>query len=996
MKLGLAPVVVAVLVSVGSASAAGAQIIPGLPGRTPMRPRPPQPVRRDTLKDTTRVQWPTPDSVAAALMAKPDYVVTRYQGDTAFFNNQRRALDLLAAGKQRAIVDRDSQVVVSDSGIYYSQATGAVTTGGHYVFSSPGTGQADIVGHGRGDYNLAERSILVTGAHFPVNTGEMWFMDVGRAKVVADSVDRKKYTMYAGRGTLTSCPDSIPDYHFEYREAKRTGENTIIARPAVLYIRDIPVMWLPFLFSDTRSGRHSGILSPQFGFGDIVRNSRPYRRNVDHVGYYWALSDYMDIATWLDWRSSAGATEGDPGWARYNVDWQYKWINRFLAGRIGVGYTQQGNGPTNLAVSWGHQQDFSHDAHLNTSINYVTSTTLQRQNTFNPYTAIATIASQVSYQNKYGPASVSIGATRKQYPGRQQVDQTLPTLSLTTTPITLGDWFNWTPSLSYSRSDVFDMDQPGVGAFVFRENPETGARDSVPAKGRGSSQSSLSFDTPLQVFGHDIKNSFRINSQRNNFPQQVAIYDIQTGLVNETRTFAATYRTDVDWTPDFTLPPIARNKFNLTPSISLQNVDPGPFWVASERTNGKYVHQSKRLTYGLSASPTIFGLFRGFGPFSRFRHSLTPSISYVYAPASNVDNDYLLALGRTRKGYLGNLRQNAISFGLNQNIEAKVKPKNDTSGTEKGDILRVLSINMTPIGWDFERAHKATANESGVHSRYAGITTETWGYTLSSDLLPGFDFSSQYSLFQGNPLSDTAKFSPVLTSISASFNIGSGQNPLSVLTRLFGKAQPEAQASPTPGTDQVRPRSDDTLAAVVAAQPVAGMMNGGDRFIIPPTQGWRAQFQFSRSSPRQPVGTNVVDYDPRQRCATVANGDSRVFEACLAQLLAQPTTDTPIETPTAGGQLYRIPPTTSINSNIAFNLTPKWAATWQTTYDFEHHQFASQIVSLQRELHDWRAIFGFTQSPNGNFAFRFTIALTAEPDLKFDYNRSTIRSGGSF
>ena len=95
----------------------------------------------------------------------------------------------------------------------------------------------------------------------------------------------------------------------------------------------------------------------------------------------------------------------------------------------------------------------------------------------------------------------------------------------------------------------------------------------------------------------------------------------------------------------------------------------------------------------------------------------------------------------------------------------------------------------------------------------------------------------------------------------------------------------------------------------------------------------------------------------------------------------------------AGARAYNIPPTTSINSDIGFNLTPKWAAHWTTTYDVEHHQFASHIVQLQRELHDWRAIFGFTQSPNGNFSFNFTIALKAEPDIKFDYNRNTVRSG---
>ena len=54
------------------------------------------------------------------------------------------------------------------------------------------------------------------------------------------------------------------------------------------------------------------------------------------------------------------------------------------------------------------------------------------------------------------------------------------------------------------------------------------------------------------------------------------------------------------------------------------------------------------------------------------------------------------------------------------------------------------------------------------------------------------------------------------------------------------------------------------------------------------------------------------------------------------------------------------------------------------------------MVTLQRDLHDWRAVFAFTQSPNGNFAFNFFIALKAEPDLKFDYNKATVRSGTGF
>ena len=79
----------------------------------------------------------------------------------------------------------------------------------------------------------------------------------------------------------------------------------------------------------------------------------------------------------------------------------------------------------------------------------------------------------------------------------------------------------------------------------------------------------------------------------------------------------------------------------------------------------------------------------------------------------------------------------------------------------------------------------------------------------------------------------------------------------------------------------------------------------------------------------------------------------------------------------------------------SFNLTPKWAAQWSTTYDAVRSQFAAQTVSLQRELHDWRAIFNFTQAPNGNFAFSFFIALKAQPDLKFNFDQQTYRRTGT-
>jgi hypothetical protein len=398
----------------------------------------------------------------------------------------------------------------------------------------------------------------------------------------------------------------------------------------------------------------------------------------------------------------------------------------------------------------------------------------------------------------------------------------------------------------------------------------------------------------------------------------------------------------------------------------------------------------------------LFGFFPGFGPFSRIRHAVTPSLTFNWAPSGDVSDEYLIAIGRTRHGYLGNLEQRAITFGLNQNFEAKARSKSDTN-PDAGEKIDLLSINSTPLTYDFVRASEFARTHG--HRGMAGLTTETWGYSLRSALLPGFDFSSNYSLFAGSTLSDTAKFKPFLTSIAASFSVSREQNPFVILSRLFGKAVPEAQLSGT-GTNQVRAGSDSAQERAIASQPVAGSVRAGDRFLIPSAQGWRAAFSFTRSSPRPPTcdnepsgcgsANNVIDFDPRLRCQQTFGTNPLLVDACIAQTQSQPSSETPVTSLTAGGPLYRIPATTALNSDISFNLTEKWSTKWTTTYDFERREFASQNVQLQRDLHDWRAIFGFTQSANGNFSFNFTIALKAEPDLKFDYNRTTMRSGVPF
>ena len=86
-------------------------------------------------------------------------------------------------------------------------------------------------------------------------------------------------------------------------------------------------------------------------------------------------------------------------------------------------------------------------------------------------------------------------------------------------------------------------------------------------------------------------------------------------------------------------------------------------------------------------------------------------MSFAYAPSSDVSDAFLLATGRTRAGYLGGLRSETMQFQFNQTLEAKLRSKSDTS-PEAGDKIRLLTINASPVDYDFVVAARTHERES--------------------------------------------------------------------------------------------------------------------------------------------------------------------------------------------------------------------------------------------------------------------------------------------
>jgi lipopolysaccharide transport LptD-like protein len=959
----------------------GAQILGVTPARRDtVRARPDTSRRDSTAADSAAadssktkelIKWNPTDSVMQALMARPGYTATRYQGDQVIFDARTRTLEI----RGRAGVGREQTVLVGDSILYNDSTKIMIARGDTVVLRDPSRQTADVVARGRIIYNVALRRGCVTNISTSIESGQQWFVAGADACFVSDTARGPETAFYARNASITTCDDSIPDYHFQAKEVKMVSKNIMVARPAVLYIGEVPVMWLPFIFQDMRSGRRSGVLPPRFGLSEIFRNSPTYRRHVDNLGYYFAISDYMDAQIALDWRSGARASDGDPGYVRLNGEWQYRWLDRFLTGRLSLFHHAQRDGSSNTGVTWNHNQAFSQYTNLSANINYVTNTFIQRTTTFNPAQVLATISSQANYQTKIGPASIGLGGTRTQYPGRNEVRQSFPSLSVTVPTLSLTPWLDWTPGFNFRTDQQLNIDQAGEITYRFFTNAN-GAPDSARLKQNVRTTSS-SFNTPLKIGGFNWTNSFSMSDDEQDAPVTILVRDVADSSKRSSRVFAKTFSTQLDWQTGITLPSFLQGSLKVSPSLNFQNVDGHAFWLRSEQSGGRFVHQSKRPVAGLSASPTLFALFPGLGAVSRFRHSITPVLSYNYAPTGHISDDYLRALNWTRQGYVGALAQNRVTLTLSHVLEAKLR-SNDTSSAAEPKKIKVLAMNFSPLAYDFERARK---------THRSGFVTDFLSSDFRTDLLPGFSGSVRYSLYQGNIESDTARFKPFRETIGASFTLNSQSGILGALTRVFGRAVPQKN----PQIERVEASPDDALANRVASTPVAGFTARNSQYSVPESQGWQATLTYSSSRQRPPTGNaNIVDEDPTVKCL-IYQGNPIIYQQCIDAEAANTNGGGAITRTTAGGPFIRTQPRDNLQVQMSFHITPKWPGSWGTNYDFQAHKFGSHQVSLQRELHDWRAIFAFTQASNGNFAFNFFIALNAEPDLKFNYDKQTYR-----
>lgn len=909
------------------------------------------------------------DSVAEALLAMPGYVPTRYVGTEAVYDRSSGQLALLGDSATRASWVRDGSRLEADEQLLYDEKNQQVRTVGVATISPP-----------QGDPTTAEGMIVDTeselatalGAKTVLRQSAEWYMD-GNLPIVWSEGG------YGHDLEFTTCENDEPHYHFRASEVKwlRGADSVLVARNVTLRFAEVPVLWLPFFAQNIGSGRRSGLLTPTFSVNDIVRQSGSYQRRLSNLGYYWAISDYMDASLALDWFSG--------NFTALTGGFQYNWRRQFLSGNFNARRFWEADGGRQFGLSTSHNWQISERTKFRLSASYATSTAFINRNSFDPREVTGSIDSQGGLDRRFDWGQFSINGNRRQFLNDDRVETRFPEASLSLNTRTLfpaspgqAKWYNnmaWGGNVRFSSRGI---DRAQTGAYV------PGQEDVVDLSGSATTSLTLGRLSigPQVNFTQGTRKGIPFDS----LPFFADLVAEQGGGALGTAAGRAAFgvgpfadamsgdlvdvtRTQLDWSLGMSYQQTLVASTTFTPTVSLSGslLRSDTVDVAQD-----FVSAPTRVSVGAELRGDLFGFFPGFAGFSQIRHKVSPGVNWSYAPETTPTDlqTRVFGGGVTRE-------QNLLGFSLNQTFEAKRRPREvgDSASSEgqgpqrprsrligrdeefekleQGEVVQLLALRTSAISYDLVQA-------DSLGRFIDGFRTVSLSNTLSSDLLAGLSVQMQHDLF-GTDDQGQREFAPKLTRLNFGFNL----DDRSSIWRLFGfgGGDEEEKSEEDPSSVSVAPDSLNSPTgedAFLAQGPDEGFgFEGTEATIVPGGEGPAGQ-QRQRSG----GGAGVGRWSAGLQYALTRNREGIGSQVVSGTLRLQPT--------------------------------EKWTMSWRTGFDIDTGSFNDHTIRLTRDLHRWDANFDFVQTATGNWTFRFEVRLSDQQDLKFDYEQRSLQQGPDF
>jgi hypothetical protein len=460
----------------------------------------------------------------------------------------------------------------------------------------------------------------------------------------------EKGHIHLKNGKYTTCDAEHPHFFVALTRAKSIPGDKIVSGPAYLVLEGVPLpIGIPFGFFPNTKTNTSGILIPQYG--EEARRGF-YLRNG---GYYLAINDYVDLKVTGDIYTNGtwGLRVGTNYRKRYRFNGGFNArFYRNVSGEKGLEDYSIGK---DYSIMWSHNQD----AKANPTQTFRASVNLSSQRFDRNHSRILTNAltntkqSSISYQKRWEKLNFSFSANHSQNSNTGSVNLNLPKMSLTTNTF-----------------------------YPFRSKSGAG-RDG--------------FWNDIQLrYSSNLDN--RINTNDSLLFQPSKWRDVRNGFE---------HRIPVTWN----YKPKKLNAFTFSPNLSYRGVaytnsvhkylapnaagDEDSVYV--EKREGLYYAHAYYPSVGASLSPKLYG-FYNFKKKNRvqvIRHVISTNVSFNYIPdVSSIVPEYYRELeneeGELVERY--SIFENGIygtptlgrssatmSFTLNNNLEAKVRSKSDTT-----------------------------------------------------------------------------------------------------------------------------------------------------------------------------------------------------------------------------------------------------------------------------------------------------------------------------
>lgn len=605
-------------------------------------------------------------------------------------------------------------------------------------------------------------------------------------------VDKKTY--FIKNGIYTTCDAECPHYYISASEMKMIQDEQLVAEWIWLNFGGVPFpIPLPFGVFPIESGRRSGIIAPVFG-SDATRGTY-----IGRFGYFWAISDYMDVNLTADYYTRGSYTLSSR--FRYSKKYSY-------TGSINGSYADQTTGEStdpdfsekiDWQLKWYHNQSITPTLRFDVNLEFASSNFSKRNQTNINDLLRNDIISNATLSKTWEESgnSMSINYSRRQI-------------------IESNDIYEVLPSFTFNKSQK----------YPFRNESNTNNRKW------------------FEYFGYSYSGAFQ-----NNRNKVAGDLKIRGGIK---------HNLNFDFSPKlgyFSITPRFRYEEKWYNKRIERFAEQDTSGTETIITNDlKEINFVRTFSTGISASTKFYGIFNSPLPgISAFRHTVSPSITYSYQPDFSEPgwgyyDSYKRADGSVVKyskyekeiyGGPGSSKQSSLSFSIGNIFEMKseVDPTDTTSKEQK---YQLLNLNIGS-GYNFAAD---SLKFSDIRMSYR---------TQIADL---FDFSGSntYTLYDYS--GNTSRINKFLIDEGKGFLRMTSFN-FTVTTRLSG----EKLKSKDPKLDSLVQNSDEFgLRAEEERNVYQGIYSDRDPdFTIPWDISLTYTYNLSRPTPEQEIKYSSIN-----------------------------------------------------------------------------------------------------------------------------------------